>query len=606
MINRYILLLTVWAAMAFMGLSHSAHATEPVTRSASGIQLIQGFTLAPKQTPICMANNNAVFAQEIAANKNIYPYNYTVSHIGTGNSYAVVKMTQQYITTYQDYTTGTSGSLTSKTATFNNLQEAFDFSNEFFVKYPIAEQADLLIWTPATAFANALKPKLKQWFTTHNSCVEYKGPYTPLIPTLSPANTYIDSNMGYTFMESLYPRDPAQPVVVSTVAVIDTARSIDVYPELAGRIADIAPNFVSIEYNDPVFDTVEPNQLPMKATPYHFDMIAGIILSETPSNIDVIQIHTIADQKMGPSPSIVGQAIDWAVANSTANNTRVINMSLVAEAQGNILLSLGSRGEIPDAIARAEAKGIVVVQGVGNSGKYVDSTERLPRGPADYEIAVGTIDAAGHVISAFGPGMIDVVVPNVGALTVASHTPSGAFTTLDRTFIGGATSIATAEISGFVALMLDRQPWMTPAQVRESICNSADTLHITTDGNALQNALQSKARSSVKCGILNTAASMAYAKAHFGPVWQFLTGGSDWFSGVPYVSPWAEILSAGCVKLGGHVIKVVSSVCSTLDHWKDENYTIYVYVYKNTTSFGPPYMYAGFNYSTGLDIPAVY
>jgi hypothetical protein len=142
------------------------------------------------------------------------------------------------------------------------------------------------------------------------------------------------------------------------------------------------------------------------------------------------------------------KSIDWAVAHGA----RVINMSFAGPYDPDI-----SRG-----IAAARQKGVVLVAAAGNAG---------PKSPPLYPaadknvIAVTATNAKdqllpqanrGRHIAVAAPG-VDVIVPSPGQGYQLST----------------GTSVAAAEVSGIVALLIELQPGLTPDAIRKILQSTA-------------------------------------------------------------------------------------------------------------------------------------
>ncbi|RSM43722.1 type VII secretion-associated serine protease mycosin [Actinoplanes sp. ATCC 53533] len=154
------------------------------------------------------------------------------------------------------------------------------------------------------------------------------------------------------------------------------------------------------------------------------------------------------------SPARFATAIDWAVDQGGAD---VINMSLVMTDDDS---------RVRDAVARAVDAGVIVVAAVGNHGKPEEGNPRPY--PASYPdvIGVGAIGANGVAgdFSQHGD-YVDVMAPGAEvtfALPGAGHTQ------------GSGTSYATPFVAATAALVKQRFPALTPAQVARRILATAD------------------------------------------------------------------------------------------------------------------------------------
>ncbi|GAA3960069.1 hypothetical protein Aau02nite_45430 [Amorphoplanes auranticolor] len=166
--------------------------------------------------------------------------------------------------------------------------------------------------------------------------------------------------------------------------------------------------------------------------------------------------QTDTDRNAGEpvSPAKFATAIDWAVDEGGAD---VINMSLVMTTDDN---------RVRAAVARAVAAGVVVVAAAGNDGRPDDGNPRPY--PASYPdvIGVGAIGPNGVAgdFSQHGD-YVDVMAPGV-AVTFAArrsgHTQ------------GDGTSYATPFVAATAALLKQRFPSLTSAQVTRRILATTD------------------------------------------------------------------------------------------------------------------------------------
>ena len=145
------------------------------------------------------------------------------------------------------------------------------------------------------------------------------------------------------------------------------------------------------------------------------------------------------------------KGIDWAVGQGA----RVINMSFAGPADPSLQRSL----------KLAYDKGIVLVAAAGNAG--AKSPPLFP-GADPLVIAVTATDVDDKLFTGANRGKyISVAAPGVDILVPA---PENAYQ------LTTGTSVAAAEVSGIVALLLERNPKLTPADIRRILTASARRL----------------------------------------------------------------------------------------------------------------------------------
>jgi Subtilase family len=142
------------------------------------------------------------------------------------------------------------------------------------------------------------------------------------------------------------------------------------------------------------------------------------------------------------------KSIDWAASK----NARIINMSFAGPPDPMVR----------DMLAKAHARGIVLIAAVGNAG---------PRAPPLYPaadpdvIGVTATDADDKLLAVANRGpQVTVAAPGVQILAPA---PDAAYQ------VTTGTSVAAAHASGVAALLLARDPKLTPDQVRSLLVKSA-------------------------------------------------------------------------------------------------------------------------------------
>lgn len=189
---------------------------------------------------------------------------------------------------------------------------------------------------------------------------------------------------------------------------------------------------------------------------------------------------TIAAERNGSG--VIGVAFDAKIMPIRVLGERGGTDSAIAEgiyyAANNgadvINLSLGGNSPLPElarAIQYATERGSIVVMSAGNDGLS------QPGYPAQYArnwgIAVGAIDEYGYMaetstwasnFAGSDPALRYVVAPG---LDVYSTVPGNDYKTY------GGTSMAAPHVAGVVALMLNANPNLTPAQVRQIITQTA-------------------------------------------------------------------------------------------------------------------------------------
>ena len=181
--------------------------------------------------------------------------------------------------------------------------------------------------------------------------------------------------------------------------------------------------------------------------------------------------------------------VDWVVANARRYNLRIINLSL-----GHPVTESSTTDPLCRAVARAVRAGLVVVASAGNYGRTATGAPVLGgiTSPGNSPLAItvgaldlkGTLDREDDVVAPYssrGPTKYDFAVkPDLvapGASLVSLESPRSwlsarypnfhvAGTGRNAYFMLSGTSMAAAVVSGGVALLLDGDPGLTPAQVK--------------------------------------------------------------------------------------------------------------------------------------------
>jgi subtilisin family serine protease len=221
------------------------------------------------------------------------------------------------------------------------------------------------------------------------------------------------------------------------VAVIDS--KIDAsHPDLAGVIAD--------EYDA----LGGPAPAHMHGTGMAGAIAAHAKLVGVAPKVKLLAVRAFsgtADGAQGTTFNIL-KGLDWAASK----NARIVNMSFAGPPDPMFR----------DMLAKAHARGIVLIAAVGNAG---------PRSPPLYPaadpdvIGVTATDAEDRLLPQANRGpQVAVAAPGVQVLEPA---PDAAYQ------ITTGTSVAAAHASGVAALLLARDPKLTPDQVRSRLIKSA-------------------------------------------------------------------------------------------------------------------------------------
>jgi subtilisin family serine protease len=224
------------------------------------------------------------------------------------------------------------------------------------------------------------------------------------------------------------------------IAVIDSGVDAE-HPELAGMIVD---SFDAIGTGDKVHS--------------HGTGIVGAIVARARLKGAAPAAQILAVRAFGAhrgsnegTTFAILKGLDWAVARGA----RIINMSFAGPRDPAVVRSL----------AAARGQGIVLIAAAGNAG---------PKSPPLYPaadpnvIAVTATDENDKLFHAANRGRhIAVAAPGVDLLLPA----------LDGEYkMVSGTSFAAAEVSGAVALILERNPGLDPAAVRKTLIATAQDL----------------------------------------------------------------------------------------------------------------------------------
>jgi serine protease AprX len=211
----------------------------------------------------------------------------------------------------------------------------------------------------------------------------------------------------------------------------------------------------------------------------------------TAPSVRLIDVRVLGSTGSGRTSDVIA-GIDWVIANRLTYNIKVINLSL-----GHPVTEPSATDPLCQAVARAVAAGVTVAVSAGNYGLTSTGAPVLggimSPGNSPLALTVGALDTHGTVdpsddtvapFSSRGPARYEIVVkPDVVApgTRVVSLEAQNSYlgTHYSQYHIAGSaknaylrlsgTSMSTAVVSGGIALLLNAQPSLTPAQVKIAI-----------------------------------------------------------------------------------------------------------------------------------------
>jgi len=263
-----------------------------------------------------------------------------------------------------------------------------------------------------------------------------------------------------------------------TIAVIDTGINYT-HPDLGGGFG--AGYKVVGGY-----DFVNNDDNPMDDNG-HGTHVAGTIAANgsikgVAPNATLLAVKVLGADGGGYLSDVIA-GVDWSVANGAD----IISMSL-----GGFSLPNDGNNPLSLAVDAAVDRGVVVVVAAGNEGPGTGTVSR----PGDAKKAItvgaantnGTITISDDVVaefssrgaSAFGRLDPDVVAPGVA---INSTSANGGYETKS------GTSMAAPFVSGAAALLLQKDPSLTPEQVRAILMHTASSIggHVFEQGAGLIN-----------------------------------------------------------------------------------------------------------------------
>lgn len=197
----------------------------------------------------------------------------------------------------------------------------------------------------------------------------------------------------------------------------------------------------------------------------------------------------VSDREGAALVSDVIQALDWIVSHKDEYGIRVVNISM-----NSSLADSYRRDPLDAAVEQAWFHGLVVVVSAGNSGSAPFAADHAPANDP-YVITVGSFDDRGtpdlsddaaaewssRGLTADGVAKPEVLAPGAGIVSTLAR---GSYLAqslpgeiVDSHYLRlSGTSPSAAAVSGVVALMLEREPGLTPDQVKSRLMHTGAAL----------------------------------------------------------------------------------------------------------------------------------
>jgi serine protease len=336
---------------------------------------------------------------------------------------------------------------------------------------------------------------LARELAARDASVEYAEPdrimtamFTPNDPLYTNQWSYFDATAGLR-LPAAWDKSTGAGI---NVAVIDTGYRP--HADLAGKILPgydfITSTSIAADGNGRDSDASDPGDytpagscgtgVPAQDQPssWHGTHVAGTIAAATNNGVGVAGVAFGAKivparvlGKCGGYTSDIADAIIWASGGSVtgvpanANKARVLN------------LSLGGSGACDattqNAINSARSRGAVVVVAAGNSNVNASNAS-----PANCQgvIAVAAVGKSGGKASYSNYGaVVDVAAPggDSGAAILSTLNSGTTTPASDNYAYYMGTSMATPHVAGVAALMLSKNPTLTPDEVESKIKSTA-------------------------------------------------------------------------------------------------------------------------------------
>jgi serine protease AprX len=167
------------------------------------------------------------------------------------------------------------------------------------------------------------------------------------------------------------------------------------------------------------------------------------------------------------TPSILERAVDWLLNNKDLYNVSIASMSFGIKPTTNDLQYINQIDTVVEKLVNA---GILVVAAAGNDGDQGIRTINAP-GSSESVLTIGGVDNSGGMYykSSIGPTYEGYRKPDVCAPGVSIY---GAYPGNSFVYASG-TSASTPFVSGLAALLLEKNPNLSPLELKNIISLSS-------------------------------------------------------------------------------------------------------------------------------------
>ncbi len=336
----------------------------------------------------------------------------------------------------------------------------------------------------------------------NDASVEYAEPDRIMKPMFTPNDPYFSQQWDYTDVTGGMRLPAAWDKSTGTgirVAVIDTGYRphVDLQGQILAGYDFIADTTIANDGNGRDSDASDPGDWtaagecgagqPASNSSWHGTHVAGTIAALTNNGIGiagvaygakVVPVRVLG--KCGGYTSDIADGIIWASGGTVSG---VANIAARAQV---INMSLGGGGACDTttqtAINGARSRGTVVVVAAGNESQNVSNSS-----PANCSgvIAVAATNKSGGRASYSNYGtLVDVAAPGGDTGAAILSTLNAGTTTPGADNYAGymGTSMATPHVAGVVALMLSKNPNLTPDQVESALKSSARAFPASCSG----------------------------------------------------------------------------------------------------------------------------